>query len=113
MPWFSFVLRSGLLLISGTVTMLTPFFLFLTIINNASDALHVRIAVSLIHAIWWGLLLCFVGSFVLLVFGGIPALLVDLYQAYGLLYLICILTLMLILLLVVNIKKKKRKQKRK
>ena len=82
-PWFSMTLRWSLLLISAAVTFLTPFFWFVTIINN-TDAFHVRVAVSVIHSIWWSLLLSFVGTGVFMVLLGAPALTFDVYVRYGL-----------------------------
>ncbi len=77
LPWFGFAMRGSILLISGVTTVLTPFFLFLTVVNNTEDSLAVRVIVSLIHAVWWSLVLCIVGFAFLLVAVGLPALLID------------------------------------
>ncbi len=78
LPWFGFALRNSLFVVSAVTTAVTPLFLFLTVINNTSDRLSVRLAVALIHAIWWSLVICLVGSAFLMLALGVPALVVDL-----------------------------------
>ena len=78
LPWFGFALRNSMLLVSGVTTAVTPLFVFLTVINNTSDPLSVRLVVALIHSIWWSLVICLVGSAFLMLALGAPAIVVDL-----------------------------------
>lgn len=78
LPWTAFVLRSSLLVASAVAAALTPIFLFLTIINmNSSDSLRVRVALSLLHALWWSLLITLLGSVACVALFTPPALLAD------------------------------------
>jgi hypothetical protein len=75
-PWFAFALRTSLVIVSGATTLVMPFFLFLTLVNS-SDPMHTRVALSLLHAVWWSLVISIVGSVLLVLFTGAPALILD------------------------------------
>ena len=111
LPWFAVALRYSLLLISGTVTILTPFFWFLTIINaDANESLKMRVFVSGVHSIWWSLMLCFVGTGALMMVFGLPAIGFDMYMAFGLFPLSVAIGSVVAFMLVVSLVQKRRRQ---
>ena len=77
LPWFAFALHGSLVAVSSLTTLCVPFFLFLTLVNN-NDPLLTRVMLSIVHMLWWSLVITIVGSVLCVLFAGVPALVLDL-----------------------------------
>lgn len=110
--------RTSLLIVSFVVSISIPLFWFLTYINqNPTDTTLMKTLNSLVHSVWWSLILSVVGSMFLFFLFGFPAIVVDLYLQSRLLFagFVCLGVVGVIALFLYfnKVSKKRRRRKRK